>query len=360
MMKKNAPLRGNVVKIMIAGTVCLFLLIPESTAFLQEHYSSTKQVSNTIFTIVDPEIDFEVIDADPFDGYGDNGPFATFNDVLLGTLGECRSCVEFDISNYSIPPGEIISSSTLEVMITEIDVYGLGVNGETPESLAVDGYIGNGVEELSDFEAGDGNTLDSIAIPDPQIGQILSFNITSFITEMVTAQEHYVGLAVRAETFGGLWVTENEIYPKLTIETIHLPEPDLTCRGSLNWAKITPGDTVSGTFQISNIGETDSLLSWEIMSWPEWGTWTFTPESGTDVETGTWINISVSVIAPDEENTQFTGNITIINVDNSSDYCSIPVTLKTPVTQKTIPYPIWEKLLQRFPHAFPILRRLFQ
>jgi hypothetical protein len=345
--------KKNILKLTILIGIPLILFIPASSAFLINHH--TILISDTIFTIEDPPVDFEVIDAEPFDGYGDNGPFAIFNDVLLGTLGECRSCVEFDISNFSIPPGEVISASTLEVVITEIEIYGLGVNGTAPESLAVDGYIGNGVEELSDFEAGNGNVLDSIAIPDPQIGQILSFNITSFVTEIVTAGEQYVGLTIRAETFGGLWVTENEIYPKLTIETVYVPEPDLTCAGSLSWTKITPGDTVSGVFQIGNIGETSSMLSWEITSWPEWGTWTFTPDNGTDVETGAWRNVSVTVVAPDEENTQFTGNITIRNVDNSSDFCTLPVSLKTPVAYKTIAYPVWEKLQQRFPLLFTFL-----
>ena len=136
---------------------------------------------------------------------------------------------EFDISPFSVPPGEYISVATFEVMITEIEIYGLGVNGETPESLGVDGYVGNGIEELSDFEAGDGNLLDSVPTPDPQIGQLLTFDVTSFVTEMVNAQEQWVGLTVRAETFGGLWVTEGGVYPKLTIETI--PE---SCIGDLD------------------------------------------------------------------------------------------------------------------------------
>jgi len=186
-------------------------------------------LADSVFTIENPPVDCEVVDAEPFDGYGDNGPYSTFNDALLGTLGECRSMAEFDISPFSVPPGEYISSATLEVVITAIEIYGLGVNGETPESLGVDGYVGNGVEELSDFEAGDGNLLDSVPTPDPQIGQLLTFDVTSFVTEMVNAQEQWVGLTVRAETFGGLWVTEGGIYPKLTIET--MPE---SCVGDID------------------------------------------------------------------------------------------------------------------------------
>jgi len=181
--------------------------------------AGTVALADSVFTIENPPVDFQVVDAEPFDGIGDNGPYSTFCDVLLGTLGEIRSMAEFDISPFTVPAGEFISAATLEVMITEIDIYGLGVDGETPGSLAVDGYVANGVAELSDFQAGDGNVLDSVATPDPQIGQVLSFDVTSFVTELVDAEEPFVGLTVRAESFGGLWVDEGGVFPKLTIET---------------------------------------------------------------------------------------------------------------------------------------------
>ena len=184
---------------------------------------ATVAPAQLLFTIEDPPVDFEVVDADPFDGIGDNGPYSTFNDALLGTSGECRSMAEFDISPFSVPPGEVIKSATFEVRITDIDIHGLGVNGETPEYIAVDGYVGDGVAELADFEAGDGKLLDVVPTPDPWVGQVLSFDVTSFVTELVAVHETYVGLTVRAGTFGGLWVEEGSGYPKLTIET--QPDP---------------------------------------------------------------------------------------------------------------------------------------
>ena len=174
--------------------------------------------AQTVFTIEDPPVDCEVVDAEPFDGIGDNGPYDTFNDALLGTLGECRSMAEFDISPFSVPPGEVISSATLEVVITDIEIYGLGVNGETPESLVVDGYVGNGVEELADFQAGDGNELDAVLTPNPWIGQVLTFDVTLFVTELVAVQETYVGLTV------------GNGYPRLIIET--QPDPTGVAQGN--------------------------------------------------------------------------------------------------------------------------------
>jgi hypothetical protein len=199
------------------ATVCLLLALL---------FAGNAAPADSLFTIDNPPVDFEVVDAEPFDGIGDNGPYATFNDALLGTLGECRSMAEFDISPFNVPPGEFIYAATLEVRITAIEIYGLGVNGETPHSLAVDGYVANGVAELSDFQAGNGNVLDSVATPNPQIGDVLSFDVTSFVREVVDAQQPFVGLTVRAETFGGLWVGEGGVYPRLIIETVILGDVD--------------------------------------------------------------------------------------------------------------------------------------
>ena len=183
-------------------------------------FGGTAALAESVFAIEDPPVDFEVIDAEPFDGIGDNGPYSTFNDALLGTEGECRSMAELDISTFSVPPGEFISAATFEVRITDIDIFGLGVDGETPDGLAVDGYVGNGIAELSDFQAGDCKFLDWVATPDPWLGQVLSFDVTSFVTDLVNTQEPFVGLTVRAVSFGGLMMEEGGGYPKLTIETM--------------------------------------------------------------------------------------------------------------------------------------------
>jgi hypothetical protein len=357
-MKKNivGNYRSNFLKTTVLMGITLSLVLSGSVSGTSHSKMISLPVFDapTIFTIENPPVDFEVIDADPFDGVGDNGPYATFNDVLLGTLGECRSIAEFDISPFSVPPGEFISRATFEVIIHEINISGLGVNGETPESLAVDGYVGNGLEELSDFEAGDGNVLDSIATPDPQIGQVLSFNVTSFVVNLVHAQEQYVGLTVRAETFGGLWVTEGDSYPKLTIETRPEPQPDLHCDGSLSWTDIKPSSTIKGSFEVSNIGDNGSELSWQIESYPTWGTWSFSPSNGTALPKGIVLVENITVIAPSEKRTEFTGKVKIINAENPDDYEEINVYLKTPLKGH-----LWlPQFFERFPHAFPVLRQL--
>lgn len=110
-----------------------------------------------VLVIVDPSVEFEVIDVDDgsgeffFDGIGDYD-FPTFNDAVLGSFGEARSMAEFDISGLSVPPGQAVTSATYEVRIPSVGVFGLGVDGEMPEYCAVEGYTGNGFQDASNFQ----------------------------------------------------------------------------------------------------------------------------------------------------------------------------------------------------------------
>jgi len=110
--------------------------------------------------------------------------------------------------------------------------------------------------------------------------------------------------------------------------------PDLDCSGSLSWTNIEPGATVVGSFQAQNIGNANSLLNWTVnTSSITWGTWSFTPTSGKDLtpEDGQ-ITVQVSVVTPNEKNSEFEGFIQVENQDNSTDFDLIPVYLKTPVS----------------------------
>jgi len=135
--------------------------------------------------------------------------------------------------------------------------------------------------------------------------------------------------------------------------------PDLYCDGSLSWTDVKPGELVTGTFTVENIGATGSLLDWEIIDWPTWGTWTFSPSSGNDLKPshGT-VDVYVEVRAPNQKNRQFTGEVRIINKDDSTDYCIIDVSLATPVNQQLDTHPLLQRILERFPNAFPILRHM--
>lgn len=188
--------------------------------------------ADSLFMIENPEVDFQVLDVDDgsgeffYDGTGDYGPYATFGDVALGSFGAARSMAEFDISGFTIPAGEIITSATFEIRFSGISLFGLGIDGEVPDSLGLDGYVGDGVADVSDYQIADGNQLDSVVPVDPQVGDVLRFSITPYVTELVDAGTTYLGLTVRAESFGGhqFWESSSYPYPKLTIMT-GVPEP---------------------------------------------------------------------------------------------------------------------------------------
>jgi hypothetical protein len=138
--------------------------------------------------------------------------------------------------------------------------------------------------------------------------------------------------------------------------------PNLECDGNLHWRLVPSGSLQTGSFTLANIGEAYSKLNWGIISYPNWGTWSFTPDSGQNLtpEEGS-VTVQVEVIAPNQQYRQFTGEIKIVNAEDSNDFDTITVSLTTPVS---IP---WNKLLidfwflsmfERFPNAFPILRHL--
>ena len=150
-------------------------------------------------------------------------------------------------------------------------------------------------------------------------------------------------------TTGISWY-ENSLYPKC----------DLEGEGSLSWVDVQPGDTVMGSFTVENAGSKGSLLDWEIESYPNWGKWTITPPSGQNLtpEDGQF-TVDVEVIAPDGNNKEFTGEVTIVNTDDHSDSCTIDVSLATPKNKLFIHnLPLLNWLFERFPNLFPILRQL--
>jgi hypothetical protein len=112
------------------------------------------------------------------------------------------------------------------------------------------------------------------------------------------------------------------------------PVPDLDCCGELDWVDVEPGATVIGSFTVENIGEEGSLLDWEIESFPDWGTWTFDPDGGIGLEEGNILTVVVEVVAPDDPETEFEGEVVLVNSNDPDDICTIDISLPT-YTQKS-------------------------
>ncbi len=136
--------------------------------------------------------------------------------------------------------------------------------------------------------------------------------------------------------------------------------PNLDGEGDLNWTDVSKGAKVEGNFTIENVGDPNSRLIWEVKTWPTWGNWTFNPHSGNNLkpEDGK-LKIDVEVIAPDEKNKVFTGELKVVNKENSSDFIIINVYLATPVPKNTIYFTtiqFFQNIIQRFPILQNILK----
>jgi len=93
---------------------------------------------------------------------------------------------------------------------------------------------------------------------------------------------------------------------------------------------IPPGDTVTFNIKISNFGDINSILNWNITNWPKWwgSSWTFTPHNGSLSHNST-VNVTVKVTLPEKKNKLFPGDIIIADVDDPNDYDDVWVRLTT-------------------------------
>ena len=154
----------------------------------------------------------------------------------------------------------------------------------------------------------------------------------------------------------------NAVFKIVYIPPVAPPEPeipDLDSTGSLSWTDITPGATVAGSFEIQNIGDTGSRLNWTInTSLMSWGTWSFSPESGTNLtpEEGV-VTIQVTVVAPNVSNSDFEGYLRVENTNDPNDFENIPVYLHTPLnTTFNLKFFFLHYFFERFFHVFQLLK----
>ena len=135
--------------------------------------------------------------------------------------------------------------------------------------------------------------------------------------------------------------------------------PNLDCEGSFYWEDVGIGENLNGSFKVKNIGDTGTFLNWEVESYPSWGNWTFTPDSGENLTPeDEFIIVKVNVTAPDIKNKVFRGEIKVVNQDNSEDFDIVPVYLKTPLHKIMFNKPIL-KFLKLLIMNFPILYQIF-
>jgi hypothetical protein len=128
---------------------------------------------------------------------------------------------------------------------------------------------------------------------------------------------------------------------------------NLNGNGTLYWTNVKPESIVAGSFSIENIGLPGSEIDWEIMVWPDWGTWTFNPTSGENLtpEEG-YITIDVEVEAPKLKK-HYNGHVKIVNKNNLDDFCIIHVSLTTPHNKNIVCSQLFH-IMCKFHKTFPL------
>jgi hypothetical protein len=135
--------------------------------------------------------------------------------------------------------------------------------------------------------------------------------------------------------------------------------PDLEGVGSLSWDEIEPGVIITGSFQVVNIGDEDSNLHWMITDYPEWGNWSFEPMNGTNLTPNSGaVEVFVEVEVPDQEDSEFTGEIKLINIENDEDFDIIPVTLTTPKNKGISLISLFQRFFFNYPNLFLLIHEI--
>jgi parallel beta-helix repeat protein len=167
----------------------------------------------------------------------------------------------------------------------------------------------------------------------------------------------------------GIWDDPYYISISLNIDRYPYAEPNgwvkehvgsnLDCMGVLLWESVNPNTEHTGRIWLFNNGESGSLLDWEVEGLPEWGGCTVTPDSGENLspEDGL-IPLTVSITAPDEQEQSFSGEIKIVNKENSSDFHIFTVSLTTAKAKTKTIYSFILQFLEEHPLLFQLLQLL--
>lgn len=137
----------------------------------------------------------------------------------------------------------------------------------------------------------------------------------------------------------GQWIDLTSFDPtaNFCIKGLVVAAANLNCdTTTLTFGELSPGESATASFSIENLAETPSTdLFWSISDYPEWGEWTFSQQNGQIAWDESPVEITVEVKAPEEKNTDFSGEIVLVNTYDSEDSVHIQLSLSTPQHQDT-------------------------
>jgi len=202
---------------------------------------ASPQAKAATFTLA-PTITFEVADREvnytsginvfKYDGLGDIiHPEIEYMAVAKGKFSDSAQATEFNIGSSSLGTNKVISNAILQVEIYSLNLSSIDLQIPTnPGTLGIFGYVGNGIAETSDFEAG--VFLNSVVdVSSSSRGDILNFNVTPFVNQRISNGDAFAGFGIRALNYGGLFLNNNNpftpsrIKPRLIVETADVAEP---------------------------------------------------------------------------------------------------------------------------------------
>ncbi|MDG6219459.1 MAG: PKD domain-containing protein, partial [Candidatus Thermoplasmatota archaeon] len=178
--------------------------------------------------------------------------------------------------------------------------------GEPGEEIQFTGNVFGGVEPYSwewDFGDGSVSTLES---------PVHTYNYVGNYSILLT-------------------ITDGEGKKSIDRTTVTIfGETNLSCDASLKWGRVRQGWRTSKSFPLANLGDPGSTLDWEILSYPDRGTWTFRPSGGIGLtpEDG-YVIVRVTVIVPESHRLfeWFRDEIVIRNRNDPTETCVIPVSM---------------------------------
>lgn len=121
----------------------------------------------------------------------------------------------------------------------------------------------------------------------------------------------------------------------------------------MNFGKVGPNATVTGQIYVCNEGLEGSYMEWYVdtVHVPKWGTWTFSPASGTGVAKGDCDIIDVTCVLTNATGS-YNGTIIIYNAgDDPDDFCEIYTSVEITKARS------YKKVIWNIFSQFPVLKK---